>query len=213
LSITTCTAYAEGPSELFGIKLGAVYEFDITVNSNSNAMTVETTAPVDKVVGVRNNHYAGFTFHFKPLKPEINFPYLEYKSAPTINYVKSSFSFTTLFSVEHGIPQDPFNKKIMMEVISIQWSDQTPSESQLSEQEMYDQTVTNCNYFEAQYGYPNETFNSVLTYICKFWGENEAELRARTATPMGVDLAISSAISAKKYDRVYAVLKASAEDK
>jgi len=30
---------------------------------------------------------------------------------------------------------------------------------------------------------------------------------------MGVDLAISSAISAKKYDRVYAVLKASAEDK
>jgi hypothetical protein len=188
LALAVLEVNAQAPKSFFGIELGAAYEFEVLAREGSGKIvSVETNTPIRRVVGVRNFWYQGFTFHFEPLEVDSQFPYLEYESDPQKNYINSSYSFTALFSPKHGIPQYPFNKKIKMEVVSIQWEGDLAAASRRE----YEQTIKNCDALQARYGRPNEVFNYQLTYVCEFFGENDSLLTARSATPMQVNLRIA----------------------
>jgi hypothetical protein len=57
-SLITLSATAKKPTELFGIEVGSTHEFEIIMDEGSNSiLSVKTSVPLEKIVGVRNNWY------------------------------------------------------------------------------------------------------------------------------------------------------------
>lgn len=159
------------PKELFGIKLGLIFDTSNIDESNTGDL------PIKKFTG--SNRFLGNGSHvyFEPLKENKYFPYKEEKDKPSDKFYKTNFRLYVLPVIPDSIKTtEELNKsKLKMEVVLIEWSD-----SKKNKEESYYWSINMCKNFSSDIKVKPEILDlyDSKTYSCRFIiQDRELEIR------------------------------------
>lgn len=159
------------PTELFGIKLGLIFDTSNIDESNPGNL------PIKKFTG--SNRFLGNGSHvyFEPLKENKYFPYKEEKDNPNDKFYKTNYRLYVLPVIPDSIKtSEELNQtKLKMEVVLIEWSD-----TKKNKEDSYFWSIDMCKNFSSDISIKPEILDSYDSkmYSCRFiYKERELEIR------------------------------------
>ncbi len=168
-------ATREVPRELFGIKVGEVYDIGNPDTGDLGNFPVKSFAGIQRFLG------SGISYYFEPLKANPEFEYKEERIKPDEKYYTTSFRAYIL----PVLPSDITTmeqlrsrwQKVQHRVALIEWQKKMPSE-----EDAYFRSLDYCKTFAASLNVAPEITDIYDTigkwYSCKFTsGEREFEIR------------------------------------
>ena len=155
------------PKELFGIKLGSIYDFtNVTRESVGNL-------PIKQFTGTEQSFGIGTHFYFVPLKESKYFPYTEKKKTGNVKFFNTSYRLYLLPVIPDSIKtiEELSTSKFDMEVALIEWSDEKKDK-----EEAYFWAMEMCKIFSSDTKTKPEILDNyefkTHPYDCKFKKDN-----------------------------------------
>ena len=128
--VSSSFSYAQGvnevPKELFGIKLGALYDLSKVTRESNGGL------PIKEFTG--SNQFLGYGthFYFEPIKESKYFPYKENKKKDNDKFYTTNYRLYLLPVIPSSIKtiEELSSSKLDMEVIIIEWSDEKKNQEE-----------------------------------------------------------------------------------
>lgn len=165
-TIISCTlAVGDVPKELFGIKLGSIYDFTKVTRESVDKFPIKQFTGSNQFLG------KGTHFYFEPLKENNYFPYTEKKKKENDRFFETNYRLYLLPVIPDSIKtfEELSSSKLDMEVSVIEWSDKKKDE-----REAYFWVKEMCKTFSSDIKTKPETLDNyeIKLYFCKFKKDN-----------------------------------------
>lgn len=198
----TSLSYAEVlngvPTELFGIKLGGIYEIG---DSEKNTLG---NIPIKKFTGMKRFLGQGIHYFFQPMKEYKAFEYIEKKEDPENQYYETSFRLYMLPIIPHSFKKIEQLEKLTpkWEVAVIEWSSEAKTKD-----DAYYWAIDICKTFETDINLKPEIINSYEQkwYECIF-STGSREFKASSSYSRSIQLSYIKKVFDKKNDEVEKII-------
>jgi hypothetical protein len=165
-TVLSCTQdVGDVPKELFGIKLGTIYDFSKVTKGDVGKFPIKNFTGANQFLG------SGTHFYFEPLVESKYFPYKEKKKNKDDEYYETNYRLYLLPVIPDSIKtiEELTSSKLEMEVTVIQWSD-----NKKNKEESYFWTMEMCKTFSSDIKIKPEILDNYEKkyYFCKFKKDN-----------------------------------------
>jgi hypothetical protein len=153
------------PKELFGIKLGTIFDFSKISRDSVDKF------PIKQFTGANQFMGNGTHFYFEPLKESKYFPYKEKKEKSDDKFYETNYRLYLLPVIPDSIKtiEELSTTKLDMEVTFIEWSDKKKNR-----EDAYFWALEMCKTFKADIKTKPEILDNYesKTYFCEFKKDN-----------------------------------------
>lgn len=166
LAVISCGSdTGDVPKELFGIKLGAIFDFSKITRDSVDKF------PIKQFTGANQFMGNGTHFYFEPLKESAYFPYKEEKKKSDDKFYQTNYRLYLLPVIPDSIKtmDELSSSKLDMEVALIEWSDKKKNR-----EDAYFWVSDMCKTFSADIKTKPEILESYesKSYFCEFKKDN-----------------------------------------